>query len=236
MILGLGSELWFDRSAMLNREIGNALAGIERRALGSREDGIGRTSVDAAGTGTAAGRSRFVGDEWNREKKFAEEEPGTAGLVDQAGVFTDPAEAGGTGVRAFEERRGVDTDARFEWLLLSQGDRVDQGFEPPPEYIMVIRAPGVSGKLSLGLVLPIGRVGLASVVELADTNDALGRRQELARVAAQIPATIGEVGHLARHAKGSPDFEPGQVVRRNGRGNAHQFETTGVSEIFYGAC
>ena len=105
------AEVLGNRPALLDREIRNALVGIE---LVGREDRIRRTSLDATRAGAAAIRSGQVGGKFERSEDHAEEEPRTFFLIDDAGVLADPAHAGVLGKDAFDDGAGIDVTARDE--------------------------------------------------------------------------------------------------------------------------
>jgi len=97
--------------AGLDGPVGDAAVAFEFPTLGAFDDSGGGAGVDAAGAGAAAvwwGRA-VIGDREGK-KEFAEEKPGSAGFVDEAGVFADPAEAGRAGVAALEQGGGIDGD------------------------------------------------------------------------------------------------------------------------------
>src|ERR1019366_7072462 len=118
-----------DRGAELDGEVRDAERGIDAGG----KDGSGGTGVDAAaagaaaggGGGGAAGGGWGVGCDVERDEQFAEKEPGAAPLVDEAGVFADPAERGEAGVGALQKRRGIPADSGFEWT----GGAAEQGIE-----------------------------------------------------------------------------------------------------------
>ena len=96
-----------DWAAQFDRQVRNAARRIQ---LVGRQRG-GGAGVDAAGAGSATVGRRGIGVEREGRQQFAEEEPGTEGLVDQAGVLADPAESGLPSVGSLQQRGGVDAGA-----------------------------------------------------------------------------------------------------------------------------
>src|ERR1039458_3973472 len=116
-----GATLQGDGGAELDGEVRDAERGIDT----GWHDGGGGTGVDAAAAGAAAGGGRGIGRDIERDEQFAEEEPGAAPLVDEAGVFADPAERGEAGVGALQQRRGIHADSGFEWTGAAAEERVE---------------------------------------------------------------------------------------------------------------
>src|ERR1017187_5173014 len=101
-----GAMFQGDGGAELDGEVRDAERGIDAGG----KDGGGGAGIDAALAGAATGGGRGIGRDVERDEEFAEKKPGAAPLVDEAGVFADPAERGTAGVGALKERRGLDAD------------------------------------------------------------------------------------------------------------------------------
>src|SRR5579859_3266304 len=78
-------------ATQLDREIGNAAPGIDLIAWAC--DRLSRAGIDAACASPAAVRRRSIVLDLERRHHFAQEEPGSDLLVDQTGIFADPAQA-----------------------------------------------------------------------------------------------------------------------------------------------
>src|SRR5205807_8516307 len=90
-------------------QVTDALAGVEPAGAG---EGVRRAGVQAGGAGAAVARLvRRVGLQIQVEQQGAEEEIAAAVLVDEHGVFADPAETGPAGEVALQERGGIDDPA-----------------------------------------------------------------------------------------------------------------------------
>ena len=229
MIGGLPGKRRIGRSPLLNREIRNAQPRIDLPLpVLAGDDRLRRTSFNAACAGAAASRGGQVGNQRNREQKFAEKEPGALPLIDQAGIAPDPTKASLAGIGALEERRGVDTGAVLERLPMFLGDPASQIHQRLTEHVMVIDASGVPRDLALGA----GGVPGADVVQLADADHGFGGGQQVPRIASEIAPAVGEIGHLARHSRVTPLVVTSEVLRRNGRSNPNQFEAAGEGELF----
>ena len=100
-------RLW-DWAFEFNREVRDAEPGIELPSALSGHEGRGGAGVDAARAGSATVGWRFGGGcgEIQRQENFAQQKPASAGLIDEAGILSNPAEAREPGVGAFEQRRG----------------------------------------------------------------------------------------------------------------------------------
>ena len=89
--------------------------------LGMRAE-VGQASMQRVQVPQRSGGGRVVGEDGDGYEEFGEEEPGAIFLVDETGVFSDPAEPGGTGVGPFEQGRGIDADLRIEGLAMQGGE------------------------------------------------------------------------------------------------------------------
>ena len=152
--------------------------------------------VRPSAAGAAAGGGRGIGRDVERDEEFAEEEPGAARLVDEAGVLADPAEAGQAGVGALEQRRGIDADSGFEGAGATAQQRVEL-LEAAAEFAVIIGAPGVAGDPGARGLAELGGGGPGGVVELAGADDGAGGGEQLAGIVADLGAVIGQVAHFA---------------------------------------
>ena len=121
-----GAEFFGDGPAFFDGEVGDAAAGVH---LARRDKGVSRTGLDAAAAGTAAvggRRGQHGGRDLERGDDAAEKEHRSVLLVESAGVFGGPADAGPPGEIALDQRAGVDVGAGFEG---SPDAVVELGFE-----------------------------------------------------------------------------------------------------------
>ncbi|MGB7669111.1 MAG: hypothetical protein WBL66_17790 [Candidatus Acidiferrales bacterium] len=88
--------------------------------------------------------SRERGSEVQIGENHAEKKPRAELLVDQAGVFCEPAKTGVFGGEAFEHRAGVDVDARLKILMELGAKPGYQPIELGLQHVVVIVAPGVA--------------------------------------------------------------------------------------------
>src|SRR5262249_22764529 len=147
---------------------------------------------------------------------FAEEEPGSQRLIDEAGVLADPAEPREARIAALQEGRRVYADFPIE--LLNDGEPLDQVLEPAAQHVVIIFALSVTRYRRIIVVA-------AGVIELPNADNAFRRRQEFARVAAEVTSAIREIAHLARPAARHPLFVPGEVGRGLGTGDPREFKS-----------
>lgn len=121
-----GPEFERDRTAVLDREVGDAAAGVELVRGGDRPRRADRKTRPTAPAAVRAPdvvhRERSVGQD------LPEKAGGSAPRIDEAGVFPDPAEAGPLGVGFLHEGRAVgeDTEAVVRAHELAETDG-----EPP---------------------------------------------------------------------------------------------------------
>lgn len=101
-------------SALLNREIRNALVGIE---LVGCDERIRGTSFNTACTGTTAIRRGEVRRKLKGSKDHSKEKPRAHLLVQDAGILADPADSRIFGVDTLDERTGVDIAAGLDFGL-----------------------------------------------------------------------------------------------------------------------
>src|SRR5216684_6273864 len=104
-------QLLGNRSPLLDREIGNALGGIE--FIGT-DKSVGRTSLDTAGAAPTAVGSRQIRCKFERRQDHAQEKPRTLSLIDDASIFADPPHAGVLRVDTLNNRPGVDVGAGYD--------------------------------------------------------------------------------------------------------------------------
>ncbi len=150
-----------DGALLFDGEVGDAARGIH---LVWRDEGVGGAGVDAAGAGAAAVGGDLqgsVGGDGDGGDDDGEEKPGAELLINDAGVFADPADAGFGGEGALDEGAGVDVAAGLAGEAVLQG-----GFEvmeAVEELVVVVGGEEVCLDLCLGLGLGRSRrSGLSS--------------------------------------------------------------------------
>ena len=70
------------------------------------------------------------------------------------------------------------------------------------------------------------------VVELAQAEDGLGGREQVARVLADGGPAVGQVTHFASHPAFDPGLVAGKVGAGEGGGNAGEFESSLAGDRF----
>ena len=167
------AKLLGDGALLLDGEVGDAARGVH---LVRGHERVGGAGVDAARAASAAiGRDlKFCsGGHRKRGDDDAEQQPRTQLLIDDAGIFADPADACLGGHGPLDERAGVDVAAGLAGEALEQG-----GFDltqTAEELIVIVggdefvcrfasvsraAAPGVSGDPSgVGRVRGRSRAG-----------------------------------------------------------------------------
>lgn len=73
-------------------------------------------SVDAAAASAATVSGRRVRLKRKRQKKFRQQKIGASLLIDKARISANPSKPGQPRQGSFQERRGIDANAVFEWL------------------------------------------------------------------------------------------------------------------------
>jgi hypothetical protein len=142
-----GTQIFGNRGTKFDGEIRNAAARIQDVRL---SEGLGRAGVETESAGTTAvGGGRFIARERGRQIESgdddAEEKPRTNLLIDEAGIFCQPAQAGIFGGDTFDDGASVGVGAggeRFRPLSVHCGD---EGVEFLPENFVIVVAPGVTG-------------------------------------------------------------------------------------------
>src|SRR5690606_22154205 len=105
------AQLLRDPAVVLDGQVGDATPRIQPVGRGDRP---GRTGGDAAAAGAAMRAGRRIHRQRQVQVNLAEEEPGAAVLVDQAGVLADPAQPGVAPQCALQHRRRVHEHAVAE--------------------------------------------------------------------------------------------------------------------------
>src|SRR5690242_12719319 len=104
-------ELFRNRSAVLDRQVRNAAAGVEDVRL---DKGLRGAGVETAGTGaTVRGGVRGVVFKLDIDEQCGEEEPASQSLVDEHGVFAKPSQPGQAREIALQERGRINDSAGF---------------------------------------------------------------------------------------------------------------------------
>src|SRR5439155_24429314 len=111
---------------------------------------------------------------FKRDQKLAKKEPRAHFLVNQACIFSNPAETGTARIGTLEQRRGVDTDLPIEWPS-TLAELFDQSLETAPHHVVVIFAPGVTRDPGEFIVIQMRRIGLGTVVKFAHADDGFRR-------------------------------------------------------------
>ena len=197
---------------MLDREVGDAAAGID---VVRRGDGVGGAGVQAAGTLPAVVGFRLVGRDLEVGEDGAEEEPGAEPSMDLHGALPAPAKAGLVGEIALQDRTGIDVAA------LASADQVDvvpDLAQAGLHDVVVVVVPGIAGDAPWGL--PLGRRDGTVARQVVQGEDDHGARprHHLAGIAAAV-RIAGEPGHLAVLPLGDPVAEDIGVRRLVRAGN-----------------
>ena len=198
------SQVFGDGTAQLDGQVGNAQACIE--PVG-RHDGAGRAGIDAGMTVTAVSLCRGIGRQCQVGVQLAEKKPGSGLLVDQVGVFADPAEPGLLCQCLFQYRCTVGKGAIAE-LADVRGDPVRQLLQSPAQQLVVVATEGIAGQVGKRGLLQ-HRICLACrprPVVHADGNHTGGARYQVGRAAAPC-AVARHVIHVAVVARLQPAEE-----------------------------
>ena len=121
-----GAEFLRDGTALFDGEVGDAAARVH---LARRDECVRGAGLDAAAAGAAAvcgGKRQHCRGDLKRSDDAAKKEPRAELLIEGAGVFGGPADAGAAGEIALDERTGIDVAARVECLADAFMER---GFE-----------------------------------------------------------------------------------------------------------
>lgn len=141
-----GAELDGDRPVVLDREIGDAAAGVEAVGGGERAR---RTHLEAGpATPTAVRCGGRVGREREIRQDFAEQAGGTALGMNETGVFSDPAETGLDGVGFFHEGSAVGQHPETVGRAGEKGEGAGEAAQTDAERPVVIAPEGVAGHVS----------------------------------------------------------------------------------------
>lgn len=121
---GPSVEVFVEGVLVFDGEVADAAAGIDLPAIVIEDDRAGGAGIDALGAGSAAAFCRLVWFQLGRGEEDAEKKPASAPAIDEAGVLSEPADAGELGEIAFHDRGGIDAGAGFGgWFVL-----FDEGF------------------------------------------------------------------------------------------------------------
>ena len=202
MVAHAGVQFLGNRPAQLDGQIGDAAARVQFPAVCR----IGHyrfswTSLDAARAAPAAIRRRRARLKFKRRHDLAQKEPRSQGLVDQAGVLADPAQARPVA------RSCAPAAARYRRRSYNRTLRVARAARPyvpeprawsrdspcPRRNARCERHPPVVGGSGVLYSLP---------TQMTDSR----ARQQIPNVPAHFRAAIGQVAHLAGHAARDPVF------------------------------
>lgn len=110
------------------------------------DEGLRRAGVEATAAGAAVIGNWRVGPECDVDDEFAKQEIGAKAGVDQAGILSNPADAGVRGPGAFEHGAGVCVTAcvRAEFFA---DEQTAEFFETAFEDVMIVATSGVAGNV-----------------------------------------------------------------------------------------
>src|SRR5205807_2820193 len=111
MVTNSWPQLWRNFSAFLYRQIRDAASGVEFIGFSQR---IRRTRINAAGAGAAAVCDGQVGQQLERCENHAQKNPRAKPFIQDAGVLSNPSNAGVFGVDALDMRPGIHVAAYNE--------------------------------------------------------------------------------------------------------------------------
>ena len=135
-------------------------------------EGVGGAGVDAARAGAATvggGECELVWLECEGRDDDGEEEPRAELLVEDAGVFADPADACIAGVDALDDGAGIDEAAGLEGAEFGE-ELVAEFFQAAEQDFVVIRGafavggPGVAGDPAGSVGSGVGGARLGGIV------------------------------------------------------------------------
>ena len=89
---------------------------------------------------------------------------------------------------------------------------------------MIVLTPGVARDPGEIAIIQAGRIRLGAIVELADADDGLSRRQQVAGIVAHGGAAVGEVAHFTRIACANPLMIIGCLFERDRRRHTGELE------------
>ena len=92
-------------TAQFDSRIGDALPAVQNIGLDNR---LRRTCIDASSARTTPIRDREVCIDFEIGEDTTEEQPGAGFLINDAGILSEPPNAGIFGVNAFQKRTCVD--------------------------------------------------------------------------------------------------------------------------------
>src|SRR5438093_440269 len=196
-------ELLRNRAPVLDRQVGDAAARVERVRRVERRR---RTGVEAGRARPAAVRHRIVGHEHRGREHDPDEVVGAEAGRDEVGVLADPPEARSGGQIALEHGAGVERRAALR--AGGRADVVAQRVQPRPHGVVVVGAARVASDAT-----PFGLVGAGVVERDGDHRAAAG--QEPRGIEPRL-ARLGEIIHRPGAAGVEPALEVGGVWRRAG--------------------
>src|SRR5205823_14351245 len=158
-------ELLRNRAAVLDRQVGDAAARVERVRRVERRR---RTGVEAGRARPAAVRHRILGREHRRRDPDPDAVVGAEAARDEIGALADPPEARGGGQIALEHGAGVERRAALR--AGGRADVVAQRVQPRPHGVVVVGAARVASDAT-----PFGLVGAGVVERDGDHRAAAGQ-------------------------------------------------------------
>ena len=105
-----------------------------------------------------------------------------------------------------------------------------QTLEAAPEHVVIVLTPGVARDPGEIAIIQAGRIWLGAVVELADADDGLGRRQQVAGIVAHGGTAVREVAHFTRVACANPLMVIGCLFERGRGRHTGEFEAALASK------
>lgn len=194
-----GAKFFGNRAMMLDKQIGEAPAGIE---LVGRGNGAGRANINTRGAGAAMVAARCVGREFEGGGDDTEEQPGAEPGVDQQSIFALPTEPGLRGEGLFQNGAGVHIGAALAPVFACEGSEAAQALE---QEIVVIAPERVFGD-----AIAAGRLGLIIIhthkYQTTGERRARGGGEQLGRGKAAVVIAL-EPTHAAVLALGEPLLE-----------------------------
>lgn len=210
------------------RRIASAFDVPRGETAGGIEDAGFDEGLCGAGIETTTTRAAVIGDWRVRLKRdvddqFAKQEVGAETGMDQAGVFSKPADAGVRGPCAFKNGAGVGVAARVRADFFAD-EQAAEFFEAAFEDVMVVAASRVAGDVR-GEVFA-RRAGGFGIVKGGEGNDRRGPWQTKSDVFAQV-AAFGQITERTEEAGVEPALigvEAGGAVGVGDAGNARERE------------
>ena len=204
-----------DRAAVLDGEVGQALAGIESIGLGK---GPGGTGLQTARAGPAVVDGWLVVLQHEICDDLAEEEERSQPGINQAGVLAPPAQTGPAGQLTLQDGCRVDVVAPLRSGIGGLDHSAPQLSQACLDNVVVVVSSGIARQ---GRTEGIGRGGRGLVVGHTHGDDTAGALDQVPGIASAVQVAL-EILHLASIPKLQPAGVEPRSFERISRGETHQ--------------